>query len=62
MIAGVATLTIVVSTRIMKNPRHSAKSAGHGRTSAGTWSRVGVGEATTTVNTRPPTSIPQRAG
>ena len=31
MIAGVATVTIVVSTRIMKKPRHSAKSAGHGR-------------------------------
>ena len=30
MIAGVATVTIVVSTRIMKKPRHSAKSAGHG--------------------------------
>ena len=30
MIAGVATVTIVVSTRIMKKPRHSAKSAGQG--------------------------------
>ena len=30
MIAGVATVTIVVSTRIMKKPRHSANSAGHG--------------------------------
>ena len=30
MIAGVATETIVVSTRIMKKPRHSANSAGHG--------------------------------
>ena len=30
MIAGVATDTIVESTRIMKNPRQSAKSAGHG--------------------------------
>src|SRR3954454_12846715 len=30
MIAGVATETIVVSTRIMKKPTHSAKSAGHG--------------------------------
>ena len=30
MIAGVATDTIVVSTRIMKKPMHSANSAGHG--------------------------------
>ena len=30
MIAGVATETIVVSTRIMKKPRQSANSAGHG--------------------------------
>src|SRR6185436_15407253 len=30
MMAGVATETIVVSTRIMKNPMHRAKSAGHG--------------------------------
>ena len=30
MIDGVATETIVVSTRIMKKPRHRAKSAGHG--------------------------------
>ena len=30
MIAGVATETIVVSTRIMKKPMHSAHSAGHG--------------------------------
>jgi hypothetical protein len=29
MIAGVATDTIVVSIMIMKNPRHSAHSAGH---------------------------------
>jgi hypothetical protein len=32
----------VVSTRIMKNPRHSANSAGQGLTSSGTGSRVGV--------------------
>ncbi len=30
MIAGVATETIVESTRIMKKPRQSANSAGHG--------------------------------
>ena len=30
MITGVATDTIVVSTRIMKKPRHSAVSAAHG--------------------------------
>ena len=30
MIAGVATETMVVSTRIMKKPRQSANSAGHG--------------------------------
>ena len=35
MIAGVATDTIVESTRIMKKPRHSANSAGQGLTSAG---------------------------
>src|SRR5699024_10652377 len=33
--AGVATETIVASTRIMKKPRHSAHRAGHGRTPAG---------------------------
>ena len=33
MIAGVATETMVVSTRIMKKPMQSAKSAGHGLTS-----------------------------
>lgn len=31
MIEGMATATIVVSTRIMKKPRHRAHSAGHGR-------------------------------
>lgn len=30
MIAGVATLTMVVSTMIMKNPTTKAQSAGHG--------------------------------
>src|SRR5690242_21960614 len=58
MIAGVATVTIVVSTRIMKKPRHSANSAGQGLTSAGTASRVGVCWAMTSLNTRPPTMIP----
>ena len=33
MIAGVATETIVESTRIMKKPRHSANRAGQGLTS-----------------------------
>ena len=32
---GVATVTIVMSTRIMKKPMQRAASAGHGRTSAG---------------------------
>src|SRR4051794_32397742 len=58
MMAGVATVTIVVSTRIMKKPRHKAKSAGHGLTSAGTGARVGAAWAMTAVNTRPPTLIP----
>ena len=57
MIAGVATVTIVVSTRIMKNPRQSAKSAGQGRTS-GAGGRVAVCWAMTGVNTRSPTLIP----
>ena len=43
MIAGVATETMVESTRIMKNPRQSAKSAGQGRTSSGSVARSGVG-------------------
>ena len=42
MIAGVATLTIVVSTRIMKNPRHRANSAGHGSFSSTGWTDSGV--------------------
>ena len=45
MIAGVATVTIVVSTRIMKKPRHSANSAGQGRTSSGTLGRSGRPES-----------------
>ena len=59
MIAGVATVTIVVSTRIMKKPRHSAKSAGQGLTSAGIGSRVEVCEAMTEENTFPRTLIPR---
>ena len=47
MIAGVATCTIVMSTRIMKKPRQSAKSAGQGFLSpdraAGLRSGVDVG-------------------
>ncbi len=35
MMSGVATETIVESTRIMKKPMQRAASAGHGRTSAG---------------------------
>ena len=40
MIAGVATETIVESTRIMKKPRQSANSAGHG-----SFSSVGAAES-----------------
>ena len=54
MIAGVATDTIVVSTRIMKKPRHSANSAGHGslssvarRADAGECGGVGHGQQST---------------
>ena len=53
MIAGVATETIVESTRIMKKPRHSANSAGQGSFSsvagAGT---AGEGWVMTQPNTR----------
>ena len=41
MMAGVATDTIVVSTRIMKKPRQSANSAGHG--SCSSWTARGGG-------------------
>ena len=60
MIAGVATETIVVSTRIMKNPRHSANRAGHGLTSSAAFA-VGVSctvSAMVRVNTPAPTAIP----
>ncbi len=40
MIAGVATETIVESTRIMKKPRQRANSAGHG-----SFSSVGAAES-----------------
>ena len=58
MIAGVATETIVVSTRIMKKPRQSAKSAGHGLSlvSTGGWVRASV---TGALNHGPPTPIPR---
>src|SRR3978361_1277466 len=35
MMVGVATVTMVRSTRIMKKPRQSVNSAGHGRASSG---------------------------
>ena len=41
MIAGVATETIVESTRIMKKPRQSANSAGHGSFSSTAGDRSG---------------------
>src|SRR6478735_2866439 len=54
MIVGVATVTIVRSTRIMKNPRTSAKSAGQGFLSP-TSTGAGVVSVSVTggVNTRP---------
>ena len=59
MIAGVATETIVESTRIMKKPRQSAKSAGQGLTSSGTaWAGVGAGWLMEGVNTRRWTLLP----
>ena len=62
MIVGVATETIVVSTRIMKNPRHRANRAGHGLTSgtpesAGACGRAEV-SAMSVANTRGPTVHP----
>ena len=58
MMAGVATETIVESTRIMKKPRQSAKRAGHGSFSA----LAGAGEAAAwvmaVVNTSPWTMHP----
>ncbi len=50
MIAGVATETIVESTRIMKNPRQSANSAGHG-SFCSTAGAVVVGVVTDQLNT-----------
>jgi hypothetical protein len=59
MIAGVATETIVESTRIMKNPRQSANSAGHGSDSgAAEVGAAGAAWVMTGVNTRPWTLIP----
>ncbi len=60
MIAGVATDTIVVSTRIMKKPSTIAHSAGHGlRSTAGvpdvaTWSFTVIGISSRDVLRRPP--------
>ena len=51
MIAGVATETIVESTRIMKKPRQRAKSAGHGSFSS-TAGAAGEGWVMTQANTR----------
>ena len=42
LIAGLATETIVVSTRIMKNPMTSAHRAGHGLRSRASLRRVGA--------------------
>src|SRR3954451_19772373 len=54
MIAGVATETIVESTRIMKKPRQSANSAGHGSFSSpgGAEAVAAVGWVMTPPNTR----------
>src|SRR5680860_229187 len=67
MIAGVATDTMVESTRIMKKPRHSAKRAGHGLTSGGVVPAQGTGSlagfvvwAMSQPNTRQPTFHPGR--
>src|SRR5215218_5008886 len=54
MIAGVATETMVVSTRIMKNPRQRANSAGHGSFSS-TAGTVGSAWVMTSPNTGPGT-------
>src|SRR5680860_931551 len=65
MIAGVATDTMVESTRIMKKPRHSANRAGHGLTSGGVVPARGTGSpggfmvwAISQPNTRQPTFHP----
>ncbi len=67
MIAGVATETIVESTRIMKKPRHRANSAGQGLTSgdgasdpfeAEGWAEGEVLVDMKTPNTRAPTIHP----
>jgi hypothetical protein len=56
MIAGVATDTMVVSTRIMKKPMHSAKSAGHGSLPPVGSVVVGLADwVTRPLNTRPGT-------
>src|SRR4051794_30454305 len=59
MIAGVATETIVVSTRIMKKPMHSANSAGHGSfPPVGSVVVGGADWVTGPPNTRPGTIAP----
>ena len=61
MIAGVATETIVESTRIMKNPRHSANSAGQGSFSSSGVAEgdaAGEGWVMTQANTPPRTMHP----
>src|SRR4051812_38591347 len=58
MIAGVATETMVESTRIMKKPRQSANSAGHGSFSAGVVVASGVPEEAGAVVTGTPNTGP----
>lgn len=63
MIAGVATLTIVESTRIMKKPRHNANSAGQGSfsstgaVSALTWVTLGVNIRSGTMHSMTPQDL-----
>ncbi|GAA4819673.1 hypothetical protein GCM10025786_28860 [Nocardioides caeni] len=60
MIVGVATVTIVRSTRIMKNPMTRAHSAGHGFVTSEVLSSCGGALwVTSRVNTRAPTSCDQ---
>ncbi len=60
MIAGVATETIVESTRIMKKPRQSANSAGQGSFSSasGAAGAAEFGWVTSPDNTRAGTMLP----
>ena len=61
MIAGVATVTIVMSTRIMKKPRHRASRAGHGRISVG-GGRVGALQCVVTVPVNTREGLPTEGG